>query len=162
MKNFLESDRVAAPPGGGYRTGLHVRDRLHPGEPVDEARTSLEWDHANGVIARDAEANKLLRRPYRGPVGRTPTEDGLSRSQSRFSAHLKPRVSRSWKTGSFHVASPWPMVVPNTRVVPLYVDPDERVFLLVLGADRGRKRLRIRPHLLDYVELVDRRRPSRS
>jgi predicted dehydrogenase len=28
---------------------------------------SLRWDHANGVIAADAEANRLLRRPYRAP-----------------------------------------------------------------------------------------------
>jgi predicted dehydrogenase len=28
---------------------------------------SLEWDHAAGQVARDPEANKLLRRPYRAP-----------------------------------------------------------------------------------------------
>lgn len=28
---------------------------------------SLEWDHASGAVARDAEANQLLRRPYRAP-----------------------------------------------------------------------------------------------
>jgi predicted dehydrogenase len=28
---------------------------------------SLRWDHANGVIVGDAEANRLLRRPYRAP-----------------------------------------------------------------------------------------------
>jgi predicted dehydrogenase len=28
---------------------------------------SLQWDHANGVIVGDAEANRLLRRPYRAP-----------------------------------------------------------------------------------------------
>ena len=28
---------------------------------------SLRWDHANGVVAGDAEANALLRRPYRAP-----------------------------------------------------------------------------------------------
>ena len=27
----------------------------------------LEWDHAKGVVVGDAEANKLLRRPYRAP-----------------------------------------------------------------------------------------------
>ena len=28
---------------------------------------SLEWDHARGMVVNDAEANKLLRRPYRSP-----------------------------------------------------------------------------------------------
>jgi predicted dehydrogenase len=28
---------------------------------------SLRWDHANGVVVADAEANRLLRRPYRAP-----------------------------------------------------------------------------------------------
>ncbi len=28
---------------------------------------SLQWDHAKGVVAGDAEANRLLRRPYRAP-----------------------------------------------------------------------------------------------
>ena len=28
---------------------------------------SLAWDHAKGVVVNDAEANKLLRRPYRAP-----------------------------------------------------------------------------------------------
>jgi len=28
---------------------------------------SLEWDHAKGVVVRDEEANRLLRRPYRAP-----------------------------------------------------------------------------------------------
>jgi predicted dehydrogenase len=28
---------------------------------------SLHWDHANGVVVGDAEANRLLRRPYRAP-----------------------------------------------------------------------------------------------
>jgi predicted dehydrogenase len=28
---------------------------------------SLEWDHAKGLVVRDDEANRLLRRPYRSP-----------------------------------------------------------------------------------------------
>jgi hypothetical protein len=28
---------------------------------------SLEWDHARGMVVGDAEANQLLRRPYRSP-----------------------------------------------------------------------------------------------
>ncbi len=28
---------------------------------------SLQWDHANGVVVADADANRLLRRPYREP-----------------------------------------------------------------------------------------------
>ena len=28
---------------------------------------SLQWDHANGLVVGDAEANRLLRRPYRAP-----------------------------------------------------------------------------------------------
>jgi hypothetical protein len=28
---------------------------------------SITWDHAKGLVVGDDEANKLLRRPYRGP-----------------------------------------------------------------------------------------------
>jgi len=28
---------------------------------------SLTWDHAKGQVVGDAEANRLLRRPYRAP-----------------------------------------------------------------------------------------------
>ena len=28
---------------------------------------SLHWDHAKGIVVGDAEANRLLRRTYRGP-----------------------------------------------------------------------------------------------
>jgi hypothetical protein len=28
---------------------------------------SITWDHAKGVVVGDAEANRLLRRPYRAP-----------------------------------------------------------------------------------------------
>jgi hypothetical protein len=28
---------------------------------------TLRWDHAKGIVIGDAEANKLLRRPYRSP-----------------------------------------------------------------------------------------------
>jgi hypothetical protein len=28
---------------------------------------ALEWDTANGRVANDEEANRLLRRPYRAP-----------------------------------------------------------------------------------------------
>jgi hypothetical protein len=28
---------------------------------------SITWDHARGMVVNDAEANKLLRRPYRAP-----------------------------------------------------------------------------------------------
>jgi hypothetical protein len=28
---------------------------------------SITWDHAKGMVVGDDEANKLLRRPYRGP-----------------------------------------------------------------------------------------------
>jgi hypothetical protein len=28
---------------------------------------SLQWDHAKGMVVGDAEANRLLRRPYRSP-----------------------------------------------------------------------------------------------
>jgi hypothetical protein len=27
----------------------------------------IQWDHAKGTVIGDAEANKLLRRPYRSP-----------------------------------------------------------------------------------------------
>ena len=28
---------------------------------------SMQWDHAKGAVVGDAEANRLLRRPYRAP-----------------------------------------------------------------------------------------------
>ena len=105
---------------------------------------SLEWDHANGVVVERCRSQQAAAPALSRTVGAPRSEDGLSTfnvqratcdvrratcdvlratcdvRQSRFSAHLKPRVSRSWNTGSFHVASPCPIVVPNTRVEPLY------------------------------------------
>ena len=67
MNDFLRAHRVARQAGRRHRAGLHLDGDLHPGEPVDAARPHAHWDHAKGAVVGDAEANKLLRRPYRAP-----------------------------------------------------------------------------------------------
>ena len=67
MKDFLaciESRRAA---GRRHRAGLHVDGGCILANLSMQLGRSLTWDHAKGVVVNDAEANKLLRRPYRAP-----------------------------------------------------------------------------------------------
>ena len=53
---------------------------------------SIQWDHAKGAVVGDAEANQLLRRPYRAPVGASGTRHGLrGRTQMGVSRGNRPR-----------------------------------------------------------------------
>jgi predicted dehydrogenase len=67
MKNFLESIESRRPPVADIEQGYISATACILANLSMQLGRSLEWDHANGVVAKDAEANALLRRPYRGP-----------------------------------------------------------------------------------------------
>jgi predicted dehydrogenase len=67
MKNFLESIESRRPPVADIEQGYMSATACILANLSMKLGRSIEWDHAQGVIAKDAEANKLLRRSYRGP-----------------------------------------------------------------------------------------------
>jgi predicted dehydrogenase len=67
MKNFLESIESRRPPVSDIEQGYMSATACILANLSMKVGRSLEWDHARGEIVRDAEANRLLARPYRGP-----------------------------------------------------------------------------------------------
>jgi predicted dehydrogenase len=67
MKNFLECIGSRGTPVADIEQGyISTAACVLANLSVDLGR-SIQWDHAKGVVIGDAEANKRLRRPYRGP-----------------------------------------------------------------------------------------------
>jgi predicted dehydrogenase len=67
MKNFLECIASRGTPVADIEQGyMSAAACILANHSMKLGRT-LEWDHAKGVVVNDAEANKLLRRPYRAP-----------------------------------------------------------------------------------------------
>ncbi len=67
MKNFLECTASRANPVADIEQGyMSTAACILANMSLDLGR-SLQWDHAKGVVVGDEEANKRLRRPYRGP-----------------------------------------------------------------------------------------------
>jgi predicted dehydrogenase len=67
MKNFLECIASRGRPVADIEEGyISTAACVLANISLDLGR-SLKWDHAKGVVVGDAEANKRLRRPYRGP-----------------------------------------------------------------------------------------------
>jgi predicted dehydrogenase len=67
MKNFLECIASRGTPVADIEQGyISATACILANLSMDLGRT-LQWDHAKGVVVGDAEANKRLRRPYRGP-----------------------------------------------------------------------------------------------
>jgi predicted dehydrogenase len=67
MKNFLECTASRANPVADIEQGyMSTAACILANISLDLGR-SLQWDHAKGVVVGDEEANKRLRRPYRGP-----------------------------------------------------------------------------------------------
>ena len=67
MKNFLEAIASRGNPVADIEQGyISAAACILANVSMDLGRT-LQWDHANGVVVGDAEANKRLRRPYRAP-----------------------------------------------------------------------------------------------
>ena len=67
MKDFLECTASRANPVADIEQGyMSTAACILANISLDLGR-SLQWDHAKGVVVGDEEANKRLRRPYRGP-----------------------------------------------------------------------------------------------
>jgi hypothetical protein len=67
MKNFLECIGSRGRPVADIEEGyISATSCILANLSLQLGRT-LTWDHAKGVVVGDAEANKLLRRPYRAP-----------------------------------------------------------------------------------------------
>jgi hypothetical protein len=67
MKNFLECIASRGTPVADIEQGYMSTTACILANHSMKLGRSLEWDHAKGVVVNDAEANKLLRRPYRAP-----------------------------------------------------------------------------------------------
>jgi predicted dehydrogenase len=67
MKNFLECIESRGTPVADIEQGYMSAAACILANISMQVGRSLQWDHAKGLIVNDAEANKLLRRPYRGP-----------------------------------------------------------------------------------------------
>ncbi|MDQ3348337.1 MAG: Gfo/Idh/MocA family oxidoreductase [Acidobacteriota bacterium] len=67
MKDFLQAIESRRTPVADIEQGYISATSCILANLSMQLGRSLEWDHANGVVARDPEANKLLQRPYRGP-----------------------------------------------------------------------------------------------
>jgi predicted dehydrogenase len=67
MKNFLECIESRGTPVADIEQGyMSAAACILANISMGLGRT-LQWDHAKGLVVNDAEANKLLRRPYRSP-----------------------------------------------------------------------------------------------
>ena len=67
MKNFLECIASRGTPVADIEQGYISTAACILANLSLQLGRSLQWDHAKGVVVGDAEANKLLRRPYRAP-----------------------------------------------------------------------------------------------
>jgi predicted dehydrogenase len=67
MKNFLEAIASRDKPVSDIEQGYMSTTACILANLSQELGRSLSWDHAKGVVVGDDEANKRLRRPYRGP-----------------------------------------------------------------------------------------------
>jgi predicted dehydrogenase len=67
MKNFLENIASRGRPVSDIEEGYMSATACILANLSMELGRSLQWDHAKGVVVGDDEANKRLRRPYRGP-----------------------------------------------------------------------------------------------
>jgi predicted dehydrogenase len=67
MKNFLECIASREKPVSDIEQGYMSTAACILANISMQLGRTLQWDHAKGVVVNDAEANKLLRRPYRAP-----------------------------------------------------------------------------------------------
>jgi predicted dehydrogenase len=67
MKNFLGCIESRGTPVADIEQGYMSTTACILANLSMQLGRSLEWNHANGVVINDAEANQLLRRPYRAP-----------------------------------------------------------------------------------------------
>ena len=67
MKDFLASIGSRRPPVADIEQGYMSAAACILANLSQQLGRSIAWDHAKGVVINDAEANRLLRRPYRSP-----------------------------------------------------------------------------------------------
>jgi predicted dehydrogenase len=67
MKNLLECIGTRGKPVADIEQGYMSTTACILANLSMQLGRSLTWDHAKGVVVGDAEANKVLRRPYRAP-----------------------------------------------------------------------------------------------
>ena len=67
MRNFLEAIRTRGRPVADIEEGHISTASCILANLSQRLNRTLTWDSANQVVERDAEANRLLRRPYRQP-----------------------------------------------------------------------------------------------
>ena len=67
MKNLLENIATRGRPVSDIEQGYMSTTACILANLSQQLGRSLDWDHANGRIVGDEEANQLLARPYRGP-----------------------------------------------------------------------------------------------
>jgi predicted dehydrogenase len=67
MKNFLACTESRERPVADIEQGYISATSCILANISQTLGRSLTWDHAKGVVVNDAEANRLLRRPYRAP-----------------------------------------------------------------------------------------------
>jgi predicted dehydrogenase len=67
MKNFLECIASRGRPVADIEEGYISATACILANLSLQLGRTLTWDHAKGIVVGDAEANKLLRRPYRAP-----------------------------------------------------------------------------------------------
>jgi hypothetical protein len=67
MKNFLECIASREKPVSDIEQGYMSAAACILANISMQLGRTLQWDHAKGMVVNDDEANKLLRRPYRGP-----------------------------------------------------------------------------------------------
>ena len=67
MKNFLECLESRQKPVSDIEQGYMSTTACILANISMELGRAIHWDHVKGEVIGDAEANKLLRRPYRAP-----------------------------------------------------------------------------------------------
>jgi predicted dehydrogenase len=67
MKNFLACIESRERPVADIEQGYMSASACILANISQKLGRSLTWDHAKGAVVNDAEANRLLRRPYRSP-----------------------------------------------------------------------------------------------
>jgi hypothetical protein len=67
MKNFLECVESRQRPVSDIEQGYMSTSACILANISMQLGRSLQWDHAKGQVVGDAEANRLLARPYRAP-----------------------------------------------------------------------------------------------
>jgi predicted dehydrogenase len=67
MKDFLAAIQSRSKPVSDIEQGYMSASACILANLSMKLGRSITWDHAKGMVVGDDEANKLLRRPYRGP-----------------------------------------------------------------------------------------------